>query len=129
MNIALPILTKEETVKTFLTFSKGKCSKKLTVYDLWIYHNGDVVYNGIKNVPKLGVHTARVSNDVILKLDFYLTNANAKEINYVLGNDKPLNILKYQEKKVVFQSNRVKGNLRETYNILENIVNKINNLE
>ena len=133
--VAMTLLTsyfvsKQEKLKdtndAFLSLSKGKCQNNCPVYDLWIFENGQVIYKGIENVVKMGVHTTTISTDVVRKMNDFILNSNSRDIGDAKGRDNPLTIIKFNNKKIVFQSQRAKGNLLELNNLLEHIASVIN---
>lgn len=131
MNLLASYMTKKltpslEPKDAFLSLSKGKgVDSDSPVYDVWIFENGHVIYNGIENVVEKGFNYITISYDDVYKLKQYISNFNLKEIGKVKGRDNPLNILKFNNKKIVFQSERISGNLLELSNLIEKIVRTI----
>lgn len=119
----------KDTNDALLSLSKGKCQNNCPVYDLWIFENGQVIYKGIENVSKEGVHTITISTDLVRKMYDLILNCNPRDIGGAKGRDNPLTIIKFNNKKVVFQSQRAKGNLLELNNLLEHIASTINEID
>lgn len=110
----------------FLSISKGKSvDNNSRVYDLWIFENGRAIYNGIENVEEEGLHNLSVSLEDLYKIKKYISNYSTNEIGQAKGRDNPLTILKFHGKKIVFQTERISGNLLELNNLLESLVDNI----
>ena len=60
------------------------------------------------------------------KLKSFIMNLMPNDIGNSKGRDTPLNILKYGNKKIVYQTTRIKGKLLELDNLLDHIVKNIN---
>ena len=131
MNLLASYMTKKltsslDTKDAFLSLSKGKgVENNSPVYDLWVFETGHIIYNGIENVNEEGVSYLSISYDDVYRLKKYINNFNSNEIGKAKGRDNPLNILKFNDKKIVFQSERISGNLLELNNLIENIVQNI----
>lgn len=120
---------KEESFNTegaFLSLSKGKnLLDNSPVFDLWIFENGQIIYNGVENVEKTGMYKTNVLLEIIDNIKAFGLNINSKDIGEVKGIDNPLTILKLNNKKIVYQSVRVKGNLLRLNDLLETMVENI----
>lgn len=116
----------ENTEDAFLSLSKGKSLDNRPVFDLWVFENGQVLYKGIENVGKIGVQKSSISLDVVSKIKSLINQSNQDEIGDAKGRDNPLTIIKHNGRKIVFQASRVKGNLLELNNLLEDIAAIIN---
>lgn len=116
----------EYTDDAILSLSKGKSSNQLPVYDLWVFDNGHIIYKGISNVEKEGVHKTIVSIDIVDKIKSFIMNLMPNDIGDAKGRDNPLNMIKYGNKKIVYQTARAKGNLLELDNLLDHIAENIN---
>lgn len=110
----------------FLSLSRGKSTNGRPVYDLWIFESGYIIYKGISNVEKIGVHKTAISLDMVSKIKNYLNNLNANDVGNAKGRDNPLTIIKFDNKKIVYQSSRAKGALLELNNLLEHFAKNIN---
>ena len=115
-----------DTENALISISKGRCLGKCPVYDLWVFKNGNVIYNGIDNVEKLGVQEATISLAKIDTLEKLITNININDLGAVKGRDKPLTILRYNNKKYVFQTSKIKGNILKINNLMKDIQLLIN---
>ncbi|MCL6293443.1 DUF6438 domain-containing protein [Jejuia spongiicola] len=111
--------------KLIVTFSKGKCLGNCPVYDLYIYNNGRVVYNGIDNVKKKGVYETLIALDTVKRIEYLMKHFSPEEIGNTNGRDIPFTILKINDKKVVYRSTRSSGNLLKINNLIENIKDKL----
>lgn len=73
------IYTVENTITDTLFFiSRGHCFGRCPVYEALIYNNGIVIYKGIENVEKKGLHHSKLSQaqldallDSILQMDYF----------------------------------------------------------
>lgn len=122
-------VSKKEDLKNtrdaILSLSRGKSLNGSPVFDLWIYRNGQITYNGIENVEKVGIHNTYIPLDIVKKINDYVSNISPLETGDTKGRDNPLTILKYNNRKIVFQSSKTKGNLQELNALLENIASSI----
>ena len=109
----------------FLSLSKGRCLTDCPVYDLWIFRDGQVVYNGIENVEKKGAHKMLISHEAIKYLNELISGMKPKDIGSVREKKKPLTLLKFKDKRIVYQSSRVGGNLMELDQLLDSIVKSL----
>ena len=111
-----------DTNKAFISLSKGKCLGSCPVYDLWIFKDGKVVYSGLENVEKKGIHETKISLEQINELCKLVKKASDVEAGDIRGRDIPLSILKFKDKRIVYQSLKIKGNLLIINNLINNIV-------
>lgn len=111
--------------KVVVTYSKGRCLGNCPVYDIYIYNNGKVVYNGLENVNKKGVHESTISLDTLKQIELLMKNFKPEEIGNTSGRDMPFTILKINDNKVVYRSSRSSGNLLKINNLIENIKENI----
>lgn len=111
-----------------ISISKGKnLLDNSPVFDLWVFENGKLIYNGVENVAKIGMHKTIISLDTVDEIKEFILNINPKDIGKVKGIDNPLTILKLNQKKIVYQSTRITGNLLNLNNLLESIIENIQN--
>lgn len=108
-----------------ISLSKGKCLNDCPVYDLWIFRDGHVVYNGIENVQKKGVHKMMISFEAIKHLNLLLSKISSEDIGNIRERKKPLTLLKFNGKRIVYQSSKVRGGLLELDQLLESITNSL----
>lgn len=114
------------TEGAFLSLSKGKSLlDNSPVFDLWVFENGVIIYNGLENVDKIGMYKTNILLDVIDDIKEYILSISPNDIGQVKGIDNPLTILKLNNKKIVYQPVRVKGNLLNLNNLLESMVENI----
>ena len=109
-----------------LSLSRGKCSNGRPVYDLWVFESGYLIYKGISNVEKNGIHKTAIPLDTVNRIKSYLSSLSSNDVGDSKGRDNPLTIIKYDNKKIVYQSSRAKGALLELNNLLEHFANSIN---
>ncbi|WP_440121567.1 DUF6438 domain-containing protein [Tenacibaculum sp. Ill] len=94
-------IKKEEA---FLYYGKTQCLGKCPVFDMYVFKDGTVLYEGIKNVPKLGVHEFSIkSGDVQeIKKELEKIDFTKKE---KLTRDFPNTVLKFKGKRLAIQKN------------------------
>jgi hypothetical protein len=109
----------------FLSLSKGRCLNDCPVYDLWIFKDGQVIYNGIENVEKQGIHKMLISHEAIKHLHQLLLELGPDDIGNIRERKKPLTLLKFKGKRIVYQSNRASGNLLELDRLFDSIINSL----
>ncbi len=90
-----------------IQLTKKRCLGKCPVYDLMIYKNGLVTYNGIDNVSKRGVHQFSIPTKKMEALNKLFDDSGFKdiEIKSTKGRDFPITQLTYQNKTVSFKGN------------------------
>jgi hypothetical protein len=109
----------------FISLSKGKCLNDCPVYDLLIFGDGQVIYNGIENVQKEGIHKMLLSHEAIKYLNQLLLEMKPEDIGSIKERKKPLTLLKFKKKRIVYQSSRVSGSLRELEHLFESIIKSL----
>lgn len=109
----------------FLSLSKGKCFDDCPVYDLWIFKNGQVIYNGIENVDKKGIHKMFISYEAVKHLNQLLIDMSPEDLGNIRERKKPLTLLKFRNKRIVYLSSRANGSLKELDNLLESIIKSL----
>ena len=114
-----------DTDKAIISLSKGKCLGNCPVYDLWIFNDGRVVYNGLENVDKKGMHETSISLEKLSQIEALINNSTAKEIGGSSRRDLPITILKFNNRKTVYLESKISGNLLKVNNIMFNILENI----
>lgn len=109
----------------FLSLSKGRCLNDCPVYDLWIFKDGQVVYNGIENVQKVGIHKMLISHEAIKYLNQLLLEMKSEDLGNIRERKKPLTLLKFKGKRIVYQSSKVNGSLLELDQLLDSIIKSL----
>ena len=90
-------------------FGKTACLGKCPVYDIYVYKDGTVDYNGLNNVQKRGNHKTKISNErleeiksEIKKIDFSTVDKKVRDL--------PNTIIKFNgEKLIVKNRKKVEG--------------------
>jgi hypothetical protein len=109
----------------FLSLSKGKCLDDCPVYDLLIFNDGQVIYKGIEHVEKIGIHKMSISLEAISHLNDLLNKMVPQNIGSLRERKKPLSLLKFNGKRIVYQSTKINGSLLELDNLLDSIVKSL----
>lgn len=103
-------------------FGKKACLGKCPVLDVFIYNDGLVIYNGIKNVEKKGKHTFKISKKTLEEIKKEVAKVDFNSAyNKDLKRDLPKTILKVNDKKAVFQN---KKEIEGIEKIINNIILK-----
>lgn len=116
----------EQMDDAFLSLTKGKSINNNPVFDLWVFESGTVIYKGISNVEKTGVYKTTVPLETINKIKSLVNHLSPDDVGDAKGRENPLTIIKYNERKMVYQSVRAKGSLFKLNNLLEYIASTIN---
>ncbi len=105
--------------KEVIYYGKTACLGKCPVLDIFIYKEGIVIYNGIKNVEKKGKHRFKISKKTfqeikneVAKIDFNTVYTED------LKRDLPKTIIKINGKKAVFQNPKKIKRVEELFNKL-----------
>lgn len=115
-----------DTQRALISLSKGRCLGNCPVYDLWVFKNGNVIYNGIDNVNKTGIHETTISISKVDSLTKLMDHVNPEDLGMIKGRDKPLSILKFNNKRYVYQSKKIQGNLQKINSLIEDVYFSIN---
>lgn len=88
-----------------IQLTKKRCMGKCPVYDLMIYKNGLVTYNGIDHVSKKGLHQFQIPSEKMNELSKLFDRSGFKEIESPKrkGRDIPVTQLTYEDKTLSFQ--------------------------
>lgn len=132
-NIALIILVtlgfscssvKQNSSDPFIQLTKKRCLGKCPVYDVFVYQDGLVMYNGIENVKKTGRHQFKISDHQLQELQQLFTNSKFKELENPekKGRDFPITQLSYHSKTISFQGQNMSENVKEIVNKIEEMV-------
>lgn len=94
-------IKKEEA---FLYYGKTQCLGKCPVFDMYLFKDGKVLYEGIKNVSKLGIHQFSIKTEDVeeIKKELEKIDFTTKE---KLTRDFPNTVLKFKGKRLAIQKN------------------------
>jgi hypothetical protein len=94
-------IKKEEA---FLYYGKTQCLGKCPVFDMYLFKDGKVLYEGIKNVSKLGMHQFSIKTEDVdeIKKELEKIDFTTKE---KLTRDFPNTVLKFKGKRLAIQKN------------------------
>lgn len=94
-------IKKEEA---FLYYGKTQCLGKCPVFDMYLFKDGKVLYEGIKNVSKLGMHEFSIKTEDVdeIKKELEKIDFTTKE---KLTRDFPNTVLKFKGKRLAIQKN------------------------
>lgn len=101
----------------FLYYGKTQCLGKCPVFDMYLFKDGKILYQGFKNVSKLGVHvyTIKIEDVEKIKKELEKIDFTTKE---KLTRDLPNTILMFQGKRLTIQQ---KDKVQKLIFLLENI--------
>lgn len=116
----------EQMDDAFLSLTKGKSINNNPVFDLWVFESGTVIYKGISNVEKTGVHKTTVPLETINRIKSLVNHLSPDDVGDAKGRENPLTIIKFNNRKMVYQSVRAKGSLFKLNNLLEYIAGTVN---
>ncbi|TDQ25598.1 DUF6438 domain-containing protein [Tenacibaculum caenipelagi] len=104
--IALTSCSSSKNIKedALLYFGKTQCLGKCPVFDMYLFEDGKVLYEGFKNVTLLGKHESKITTEEIkdIKQRLEKIDFSAKE---KLTRDIPNTVLKFKGKKLIAQNN------------------------
>lgn len=106
--------TKENAL---LYFGKTRCLGKCPVFDMYVFDNGHVWYEGFENVSVLGKKKLKLKEDEISYLKKELNQLNFSSQDN-LKRDIPNIVLKYKGKKMIIQD---KTKLKNLLDFLEKV--------
>lgn len=111
--------------EAYIQLSKERCFGKCPVYDLCIYKDGTVVYNGVDHVAKKGRQKFKISdkelkqiNDLFASIDFNLFKNNGKK----KIRDLPKVKLKYNRHKMSFLVGYIPEEVKKIITVLESLI-------
>lgn len=108
-----------------LEFSKYSCRGKCQVYDLTVFADGALLFNGHKNVEKIGLFRSKLSKESLdrLQLVFLVKDFAEMEESYLSGaRDLQKIRIKFEEKDLSFHKRRAPDALKEILVYLEEII-------
>tara|TARA_R110002073_G_scaffold331253_2_gene515919 strand:- start:2296 stop:2709 length:414 start_codon:yes stop_codon:yes gene_type:complete len=116
---------KHNSEEVYIQLSKERCFGKCPVYDLFIYKDGTVAYNGIDNVAKKGQQNFKISEDelreiesLFLSLDFKsLKSKHKKRVR-----DLPKAKIKYGSNEVSFLVGYIPEEVKKIIATLESLI-------
>lgn len=110
-------------------YSKSKCFGNCEVYDLTIFSNGEVKYNGIKNVEYLGEYYSEISSQKINDIRVLFKNSNFHQLSPTYLNksvrDLPRLRIQFENKKVEFHKRKAPKNLLELSGSIEQLLTQL----
>ncbi|MGG6231326.1 DUF6438 domain-containing protein [Tenacibaculum sp. SDUM215027] len=88
----------------FLYYGKTQCLGKCPVFDMYVFKDGKVIYEGFKNVSKLGLHEFSIKAEEVekIKQELEKVDFSTKE---KLTRDFPNTVLKFKGKRLAIQKN------------------------
>ena len=131
-NIALIIIitlgfscnpVKQDNSNPMIQLTKKRCLGKCPVYDLFIYEDGLVRYNGIENVKKTGRHQFKIADDQLSELQQLFAKAKFQDIEdpEKKGRDFPITQLSFKNKTISFQGTNMTEKVKDIVSKIEEI--------
>ena len=99
----------------YIQLTKKRCLGKCPVYDLFIYKNGTVKYNGIDNVIKKGKQKFTIPKEKLAEIEQLFSNSNFESLNWAIDKkirDLPVTQLMFNNKMVSFQGQNIPKNIK-----------------
>ena len=112
-------LSKNIKENALLYYGKTPCLGECPVFDMYIYNDGKVIYNGFQNVVLKGEHKFSISKNHINEIKKELKNIDFK-IKTNIVRDLPNLILKYNGEKPTVNN---KEEIKDLVKLLEKIIN------
>ena len=112
-------LSKNIKENALLSYGKTPCLGECPVFDMYIYNDGKVIYNGFQNVVLKGEHKFSISKNHINEIKKELKNIDFK-IKTNIVRDLPNIILKYNGEKLTVNN---KEEIKDLVKLLEKIIN------
>lgn len=94
---------KELQNKEVIYYGKTACLGKCPVFDFYVFSDGKVIYEGIKNVDKKGKHNFKISKNKLEEIQNEVMKLNS-ESNTKSVRDIPNTIIKFSGKRIVVQN-------------------------
>ena len=115
---------KQNSSEPMIQLTKKRCLGKCPVYDVFMYSDGLVSYNGIDNVKKIGRHQFKISEGKMLELQQLFTNAKFQEIENPekKGRDLPLTQVSYKNKTISYQGQNISEDVKGIVSRIEELV-------
>ena len=109
--------------ESFISLQKKSCYGKCPIYVIEIFKNGSLIFNGKKNVEKIGVYNSKLTKEDMSKILDKAKHIKFQKLQneYIESlNDLPRTILKVKNKVVEYNSEYPKE-----LEILENLIYEI----
>ncbi|MEQ6123093.1 DUF6438 domain-containing protein [Pseudotenacibaculum sp. MALMAid0570] len=115
---------KQNSSEPYIQLTKKRCFGKCPVYDLFIYRDGLVKYNGIDHVSKKGRHQFKISKDKLVEIESLLLNSGLESLKdpEKRTRDLPVTHLSFQHKTVLFQGNDMPEKIKKVIKAIESLV-------
>ena len=109
--------------KSFISLQKKSCYGKCPIYEIEIFENGSLIFNGKKNVEKIGIYNSKLTKEDMNKILDKAKHIKFQKLQneYIESlNDLPRTILKVKNKVIEYNSEYPKE-----LEILENLIYEI----
>lgn len=110
------------TEDIFLSYSKTRCLGKCAVYNIRIYQDGSMIYEGLEHVKIKGKLKRLLERQELEELKAGLNRVVLKDSSFRKIRDKPVTTLKYNGKKYQYHSTHIKGDLKNIDLAIEKLV-------
>ena len=120
--------TNADQVNPIITLSKSSCFGKCKVYNLKVYEDRTVIYEGVKNVERIGIFKSIISEHDYNSLINLFESVNFQDLNptYLTGvRDKQKMTLGYSQKEVKYQNRAASKELKEITKKIESITEQM----
>jgi hypothetical protein len=107
-----------------LRYSKSGCLGNCPIYDLYIFENGTVLYNDVKNTSKKKIHST-IALEKIAILKSLLNSIIVEDYQSVKGRDVAITSIFFNNNTVKYNANTVAGNLLKIDSLIQEIIREI----
>lgn len=117
--------TGKDLPEVLASHAYGGCFGKCAEFELTIFENGEMEYLGIENVKMEGLHTAKISDEIILELKAKFAEVRFAEMeDEYLSNiaDLPTISLEYRGKACDFHQRKAPKSLTPLLKFLEALI-------
>lgn len=123
------IISTTELGNPMMTLAKSSCFGKCKVFNMKIYKNKSVSYQGIKNVENIGMFHSIITDEDYQSLVTLFEVANFQDLDatYLTGvRDKQKTTLRFSQKEVQYQNRAASDELKAITKSMDAIIDKLN---
>lgn len=113
------------TEQAFIQFSQESCLGTCPAYDVWIFEDGQLLYEGIANVSLKGTYKTELSEVQLNTLKTLLEDIAEVETGTIEGRDLPKTTLTFSNQKFSYHETKAIGNLKKITAYIKNIISDL----
>jgi hypothetical protein len=111
--------------EAFLEYSKGQCLGRCPVYNIRVFDDGMVVYEGRDRQRKKISIISQLSREEVQELTLVLGNTLGEPNLFKRIRDRPITALTYKNKEYKYHASKIDGKLKEVNARLEDLVAQV----